>query len=60
MAPRRVLVPEQVGGKKEKSRGRRATRDFVREFAPPYKASDTEAAEQCYEPMRMQSIRRVD
>ena len=23
---------------------------FVREFAPPYKASDTEAAEQCCEP----------
>ena len=22
----------------------------VREFAPPYKASDTEAAEQCFEP----------
>ena len=29
----------QVGGKKRKSRGHRATRDFVREFAPPYEVS---------------------
>ena len=25
----------------------------VREFAAPYEASDTEAARQCYEPMRL-------
>ena len=30
---------------------RRRVRFLVREFAPPCKASDTEAAEQCFEPM---------
>ena len=30
---------------------RRRARFLVREFAPPYKASDAEAAEQCYEPV---------
>ena len=37
-----------------RSRRSRQTREKekapVREFAPPYKASDTEAAEQCFEP----------
>ena len=33
LAPRRVPRLIQVGAGKEKSRGRRATRDFVREFA---------------------------
>ena len=31
---------------------RRWVRFLVREFAPPYKASDTEAAGQCFAPMR--------
>ena len=36
---------------KRRSRGHRATRDFVRKFTPSDKASDTEAAEQCFEPI---------
>ena len=52
LAPWRVLVLIQVGvAIREKSRGHRASRDFIQEFAPPYKASDTEAAEQCFEPI---------
>lgn len=54
----RVLDLIQVGvAIREKSRGHRATRDFIREFAPPYKASDTEAAEQCFEPMHRRALR---
>ena len=41
-APWRVLDLIQVGvAIREKSRGHRAARDFVREFAPHDKASDT-------------------
>ena len=44
-APRRVLVLIQVGIKKQDCG------PAVREFAPPCKASDTEATEQCFEPI---------
>ncbi len=30
---------------------------MIREFAPPYKASDAEAAEQCFEPMHRRALR---